>query len=320
MILNLEQVNQLIERQLRDWSTVSNNYAALHRVQLRDFNLNEHSHIVLQFNPERRRSSGARIDAASIAARKCFLCSENQPVEQEAIEWGGRYKIQVNPYPIFPRHLTISALNHMPQAMEGRIDHMLSLAAQLPDFVLFYNGPRCGASAPDHMHFQAGNKGFMPLCDELRNPALHFDQLDQLDLPDGTCRYTSELGRRLFLITSASAEVAAHCYRLLLDAMGQAMEPGSHDEPMHNILCWHDARLHRMVVFPRAKHRPSCYGDGDGKLLVSPASVDLGGVWAIAVESDFNSITREQVQSIYDELCIDEAMATKIKQIFKVIL
>ncbi len=159
-------VDRLIFRQLRDWDVAGRNYAALAGVTTRRIVLGE-SAVVLQFNPERRRSSAAAIDGKSLAGRKCFLCSENQPVKQKAVLWGDHYKIQVNPYPIFKRHLTIADLSHEPQRIADRVGDMLSLAKDLPDFVVFYNGPQCGASAPDHAHFQAGAKGELPLCDEL---------------------------------------------------------------------------------------------------------------------------------------------------------
>ncbi len=316
----LNRVNDLIDRQLSDWATARENYAALGRVRLRGFNLNPRSEVVLQYNPERRRSSGARVDAASLAARKCFLCSEHQPVEQETIEWMGSrtYKIQVNPYPIFPSHLTISDTGHTPQSIGGRrIDDMLNLAAQLTDFVLFYNGPRCGASAPDHMHFQAGNKGFMPLCDEVTDATLWTDDHLLLSSKEGFLGYTGELGRNLFLIRASERVVASLLFaRLQLAMLLAGTEPD--EEPMQNVLCWHEQGYYHIVVFPRAKHRPSCYGEDEGHMLISPASVDMGGVWAIAVEKDFDALTVEQVQAIYDELCLDTpAMARIIDQLMR---
>ena len=148
-------IDRLITRQMRDWDVAGANYAALSHVATRTLQLDEAT-ITLQFNPERRRSSAAAIDKKSLARRQCFLCTENQPARQKAILWGDHYKIQVNPYPIFKRHLTIADLRHMPQRIADRVGDMLQLAKDLPDFVVFYNGPQCGASAPDHAHFQAG--------------------------------------------------------------------------------------------------------------------------------------------------------------------
>lgn len=314
----LQSVNDLIDRQLSDWATASYNYAALSRVRLRGFQLNAHSEVVLQYNPARKCSSSARVDAASIAARKCFLCKEHQPIEQESILWNGRYKIQVNPFPIFPCHLTISDVVHTRQCVMGRrIDDMLNLARELNDFVVFYNGPRCGASAPDHMHFQAGNKGFMPLCDEVLDEGLWTAEHRLLDSKQGFVGFTGALGRNLFFIRSSERVVASLLFARLQLAMLQASDD-SGEEPMQDVLCWHDEGLFFVVVFPRSKHRPQCYGEGEGRLLVSPASVDLGGVWAVPIEKDFDSITVEQVQAIYNEVCLDSmAMARIIDNLIK---
>ena len=312
-----QQVLDLIDRQLTEWNMVRDNYAALSSVRMRGFELNDRCEVVMQYNPERKRSSGAKVDAASLKARKCFLCSENQPVEQEAIEWEGRYKIQVNPYPIFPSHLTISALEHTPQSVSGpRIDDMLNLAGELTEFVLFYNGPRCGASAPDHMHLQAGNKGFMPLCDEVMDMMLWPMEQRLLDSKEGFLGFTSALGRNLFFIKASERVVASLLFAKLQLAMLLASD-NLDEEPMQNILCWkadYDGD-YCIVVFPRSKHRPDCYGEGEGQFLISPASVDMGGVWAIPVEKDFDAITVEQVQAIYDELCLDNAGMVRIIEI-----
>ena len=165
-------IDRLIARQLRDWDVAGANYASLASAITRTLHVGEAT-IVLQFNPERRRSSAAAIDKKSLAQRECFLCREHQPTKQKTVLWGDHYKIQLNPYPIFSRHLTIADLHHEPQRIAGRVGDMLLLAKALPDFVVFYNGPQCGASAPDHAHFQAGAKGEMPLCDELSHATTH---------------------------------------------------------------------------------------------------------------------------------------------------
>lgn len=300
-----EQIDALIDRQLSQWPLVRDNYATLERAALRSVSL-AHSEVILQHNPERRRSSAARVDAASLAARPCFLCREHQPIEQETVEWGGAYKIQVNPYPIFPLHLTIASLEHTPQRLlPRRIDHMLQLAELLPDWVLFYNGPHCGASAPDHMHFQAGCKGFLPLCDEVLDPTLWPDDERIEATGDGFIGMTQRLDRPLFFIRCERRELAGFYLARLQLAMMQAS--GSGDEPMQNLLCWQDSDYCNVVVFPRRKHRPDCYGEGEGQLLLSPASVDMGGVWACASRRDYDTLTASQLQALYDELCADNA-------------
>lgn len=309
-----EQIDALIERQLRDWTLVRDNYAALEHLAMRSVSL-AHSEVILQHNPERRRSSAARVDAASLAARQCFLCREHQPAEQEAVEWGGAYKIQVNPYPIFPAHLTIASLTHEPQRLlPRRIDQMLQLSEELPDWVLFYNGPRCGASAPDHMHFQAGCKGFMPLCDDVLDPTLWPEDEHIEAASGGFVGFTQKLDRPLFFIRCESKPLASFYMARLQMAM--MLATGSTDEPMQNVLCWSDGDYYNVVVFPRAKHRPDCYGQGEGQLLLSPASVDMGGVWTVASERDYDTLTAEQIQSLYDEVCADNATIVRIIDFF----
>lgn len=291
-------IDKLISRQLRDWDEAGANYAALAGAVTRSLSLGEAT-ITLQFNPQRRRSSAARLDQRSLARRECFLCRENQPSKQKTVLWGEHYKIQVNPYPIFRRHLTIADLQHEPQRLAGRVDDMLQLASSLQDYVVFYNGPQCGASAPDHAHFQAVGKGGMPLCDEVLHATTHI----LADGDEGSIGYVDTLGRSLFSIETTTRRAAERYTLRLLDLLPL---PQGTVEPMVNVLCWwdHIDRLWHMVVFPRRKHRPACYGEGNGQLLVSPASTEMGGFWAIPCEQDYNDLTSSQVQALYDELCM----------------
>ena len=291
-------VDRLISKQMRDWPEAGRNYAALAQARQRVLQVGE-STVALQFNPERRRSSAANIDKKALARRKCFLCTEHQPVRQRAVLWGSHYKIQVNPYPIFSRHLTIADQNHVPQRLAGRVGDMLQLAQALPEFVVFYNGPQCGASAPDHMHFQAGLLSELPLCAELP----HATTMLIADSDEGFIGFVDSLGRTMFNIETSTVRAAE---RYVLRLMDMLPVPAGADEAMVNVLCWWDAtdRMWRVVVFPRCKHRPDCYGEGDGHLLLSPASVDMGGLWAVPEEKDFEALTTEAIQGLYRELCM----------------
>ena len=299
-------IDRLIVRQLRDWDVAGANYEALAGAVTRTLHLGEAT-ITLQFNPERRRSSAALLDQRSLARRECFLCSEHQPPKQKAVLWGDHYKIQVNPYPIFMRHLTIADLHHEPQRLAARVGDMLSLAKALPEFVIFYNGPRCGASAPDHAHFQAGAKGEMPLPDELAHATTHL----LADGDEGFVGYVDMLGRSLFTIETSTQRTAVRYALRLLDLLPV---PEDGDEPMVNALCWWDKtnRLWRLVIFPRRKHRPACYGEGEGRLLLSPGAVDMGGLWAVPEREDFDSLTPETIQALYDELCMSRQDLTPV--------
>ena len=299
-------IDRLISKQLRDWSLARANYEALGRLLTRTLQVGQAT-VVLQFNPERRRSSAASIDKKSLARRQCFLCTENQPAKQKAVLWGDHYKIQVNPYPIFNRHLTIADLSHVPQRLSGRVGDMLQLARSLPGFVIFYNGPQCGASAPDHAHFQAGIKGEMPLCDELAHATTHM----LADSDEGFIGYVDMLGRSFFTIETSTRRAAERYALRLMDLLPM---PEGCSEPMVNVLCWwnNTVRLWQLVFFPRRKHRPDCYGQGEGKLLLSPASVDMGGLWAVPEREDFDALTPETIQALYDELCMSRKELTPI--------
>lgn len=302
-----KEVNALIERQMQNWRTVADNYAALSRVSTRTLQLGNAT-VVLQFNPERIRSSAAKVDAASLKARKCFLCGENQPQEQEMISWHDAYKIQVNPYPIFPRHLTIANLQHVYQSILGRVGDMLRLAADLAEFVLFYNGPKCGASAPDHMHFQAGNKGFMPFCEEFEAGKVAVKAFAAEKI-----RFCQSAPGRPFVISSSDACEVEQLFNRLVALLPVAE---GEQEPMMNVLCWTEQHIYHLAVFVRIKHRPGNYGTGAHQFLLSPASVDMGQAIAVPVEKDFNTLTAADVRTIFDELCISEQAADQLIQQF----
>ena len=158
-------IKQLIEGQINHWPLAHSNYKALQQVQTKEFTVNGH-HYRVQFNPARIVSSGAQVDAQSIRQRPCFLCAHHRPKEQNSLPFGRHYELLVNPFPIFPKHLTVPDVCHVEQHISGRYADLLCLARLLTDFTVFYNGPRCGASAPDHLHFQAGSRHFLPIEEE----------------------------------------------------------------------------------------------------------------------------------------------------------
>ena len=156
-----QQVKALFNEQTANWALARNNFEGLKTVQTKTFAFGDYD-VRVQFNPARIVSSGAKVDAKTIAERKCFLCAANRPAEQRSVEFGD-YEILVNPFPIFPEHFTIPRKEHVDQQIKPFFADMLRLAKAMDEYLVFYNGPRCGASAPDHMHFQAGTKDFLPL-------------------------------------------------------------------------------------------------------------------------------------------------------------
>ena len=273
-IITQKTINQLFDEQLSNWELARNNYNALKQVKVKTLVVDGREYKV-QFNPARIISSAAKVDAQSIRERKCFLCAENRPPEQKGIPFNDRYTILVNPYPIFPRHLTIPLIEHTPQRIAPRFGDMLDLAQLLDDYVIFYNGPKCGASAPDHFHFQAGNKGFLPI--------------------EKNWNLYSPIS-----IESDNKEELLDRFQQIYGSMEQKPED---DEPMMNILTWYEAAKWIVCIFPRKKHRPSCYSaEGEANLLISPASVDLGGVFITPLEKDFEKITAKDIAEILHEI------------------
>ena len=298
-------MNAFFESQLAEWEFARRNFEALRRIETKTFDLDGFL-IRVQFNPARIVSSAAKVDAASVVARKCFLCSENQPPEQRGLPWGDGYRVLVNPYPIFARHFTIPAAEHVPQSIADRYGDMLALARCFDREVVFYNGPRCGASAPDHAHFQAVGKGAMPLEAEVGR----FATEKVLEASGAAAYAIRDYLRGGFVIRSADASAAAACFGKLYEAL-EVLPADA--EPMLNVLTWYDSDGWTSCVFPRTKHRPACfYGEGATDLLVSPASVDLAGVMIVPRKDDFVKITAENIRAIFNEVCIDDSALQRI--------
>ena len=302
-----QTIQNLITEQLTSWETARNNYEALSTVKVKELNVKGVPYKV-QFNPARIVSSGAKVDAKTIQERKCFLCPANLPPVQKGVPFKEHYNILVNPFPIFPRHLTIPEQAHVDQRIASRMEDMLDLAQALTDYVIFYNGPKCGASAPDHAHFQAGNKGFLPIEKDWRN------QLAEkvADYQNATLWYMNDAPRATLVIESSSKEDATHLFEIIYRSL--EVKPGE-EEPMMNVLALYEDEKWVVFVFPREKHRPACYtAEGEANLLSSPASVDLGGVFITPVEKDFLKITAEDIAQILSEVCVDEQAFEQIRK------
>ena len=253
----------------------------------------------LQYNPARIRSTASKVDAVSLSERPCFLCDANRPVEQLSLPIGGQYKLLVNPYPIFPRHFTLPSVVHTPQAITGRFADMLELASLLPEYVIFYNGARCGASAPDHMHFQAGNRGFVPI--ESQWESLWKEQGESERWNGGVTyswltRWPAAMlvfeGESIGLLQSFFCEV----WSVLPVFPGEV-------EPLVNVLCTFTGGFWRCWLILRSCHRPRQYDRErkDGR-LISPGAVDMAGVVITPRESDFSSVTASEMDDVYRQV------------------
>ena len=293
----LGRVRQMLSAQLASWELAGRNHAALRTVQTREFSFDGFS-VYVQFNPSRIVSSGAKVDAASVAARPCFLCPENRPAEQMSIEWGG-YDILLNPYPVFASHLTIAHKGHCQQEIAPYLTDMFALSRELPGYALFYNGPRCGASAPDHQHFQAVPAASLPVVGDYgRLKQTHAVQYDRTGraVTYVMCDYL----RTLFCIESAHADALEIAFMKLYNML--MTEPFV--EPMMNLVCvWGDEGW-RLFVFPRAAFRPWQYSADDERtrLLISPAAVEMAGVMITPLREHFERVTAADIADIYSQV------------------
>lgn len=296
-----EQAKALVAQQKITWELASKNYRGLDRIQTRTFNFGDFE-IRVQFNPERIRSSAAKTDAKSIADRPCFLCLKNLPREQKGIPFQEDYIVLTNPFPIFPVHLTIPHLEHTPQQILPYFSGMLNLSRELNDFTVFYNGPQTGASAPDHFHFQAGIKGLLPIENELENLKKNIAEtlFDERDL---TVFAVDNYLRRFVAVQSDNKEKLQKIFQVMFELLPSENE----DEPLLNVLCHFENGKWNVFVFPREKQRPShFYRNDENQFVVSPASVELGGVLILPRKEDFDKITKEILSEIFGEVTLQE--------------
>ena len=307
-----EVAKNLIREQKLNWEQCKTGYATLDSVQVKIFQF-EHCTIKVQFNSGRLISTSAKVDAKSITERKCFLCKANLPIEQRAVEYKDDFIILVNPFPIFPEHFTLPSLHHVNQNIENSFSVLLDFSKDLsPDFTVFYNGPRCGASAPDHLHFQAGTKNFMTIDNEyesLRNRVgeklLESNSVSVFSIDDGLRKMLSIEGE----VKSEVEKVFQIFHSVLKEVSGQT------EEPMMNVVVSYQNEKWRILIFIRKKHRPDVFFEVDEvkRLLLSPAAVDIGGVCILPREEDFEKLTVEKLQDVFSEVFIDESVFRKLK-------
>jgi len=293
-----EKLKTLFNRQIEFWPLAATNYANLNKVVSHELNI-DNVRLLVQYNPARKNSTLARVDDLSIKNRPCFLCAENLPQEQEGIIVN-QYRLLVNPFPIFPQHFSITSQLHAKQAIAASFRDLLFFAQQLHSFVLFYNGPNCGASAPDHLHFQACSRGYIPLIEDFEK--FSRDNTKIISRTDG-CRLFAVAGmlRSVFIIESDNineAEVAfLNLYRKWITAPDV--------EPMMNILVSFENDKWRIFVLPRKVFRPDCFfAEGENQVMISPAAVEMGGVFITAREEDFDKVNALLIRQIYAQVSL----------------
>ena len=308
---NNQVLHKFVGDQLSQWPLACENYRALKGVSTREVETGGLT-VRLQFNPARIISSAAKLDKAAIASRRCFLCRENRPAEQAMLKFEGRkgkkYHILVNPYPIFPDHLVIAAVRHTDQSIWHRYIDMLDLARKYDDFTFFYNGPKSGASAPDHHHFQAAPKDLIPLRNDIdSNP----DTLRYItSVQDAKLYHYDKFTTGVFVIRSETAKSAAKLFYRLLDC---AHINEGETEPQFNLFTYHTGNEFRSIVVFRSRHRSHHYfSEGPDHLTMSPGCADMGGVFIVPVAEEYEKLTPELLSEMIAEVSIDKATEEKI--------
>ena len=293
-VVSDEEARHFFEAELKAWPDAAVRYQAFsEQVLTRDLPLPGDIRLRVQFNPSRIVSTGARIDAASIERRPCFLCPENRPAQQHSLRAARGLSLLVNPFPILPQHFTLPSLRHEPQHLGTLFPTMQRLAWNMPSLMVFYNGSVCGASCPDHLHLQAGSRGVAPLEADWARYASRLR-------PNRPCQLLTGYVCPVFVLRSPSPAAGVEPFRRLEAALpvheGEA-------EPRMNIVSWRQGDEIITLVFPRSKHRPDCYSaPADEQLLVSPGALDMCGLLITPREEDFRRLTPERAAAILQEV------------------
>ena len=310
--------NQLFETQLPLWKDAREKYEQLKKVSVSELEM-DGCRLMAQYNPARIVSTGAKVDAATIKERPCFLCEVNRPVEQISSPLLKKYYLLLNPNPILPKHFTIPLRHHLKQQILEYYEDMMEITSQLREMFVFYNGPKCGASAPDHMHFQAGSRGVVPLERdwlELYQPNLsRVWPISEEECLEAVKRRLVDDGTGVFSLRNyicpafAIITKTVRDNKILFEKLYKSLPiPEGEYEPMMNILSWSQTGSSDggerivSVIIPRAKHRPDCYfKEGDEQVLVSPGSLDMGGMIITPRKEDFDKMNAELAKSLIQE-------------------
>jgi len=303
-----EKVDELIDLQLKEWQLAAKNYDDLKSVKLKTLIFHTLA-VKVQFNSARIISSSANIDKQVIEKRACFLCEKNRPTQQREIAFGNSFSILLNPFPIFEKHLTIAHKNHVPQLLVPYFVDMLNIAQNLPNFTIFYNGATSGASAPDHFHFQAGNKFAMPLDSTIDNILVTFGKLQRNS--SGTIHKVDDGLRKFFVFRSQNISTMVIFFEEFFKITA-AIIPFE-EEPQLNVHASFSNGIYTVLLFLRNKHRPwQYYETGEKNIMLSPASVDVGGLLVMPLEKDFHKITQADVYDIFQQIFLPEEIFEQI--------
>ncbi len=282
----INKVEELFKRQARAWPQLANGLDGLARAKTLPVR-NDWFDIYIRHIPHRMASTTASVDRDSVAKRPCFLCTGNLPSEEEGLPFDEDFTIYCNPFPIVDRHLTIAHREHGSQRIANQLGSMLDIAAALAGYFVIYNGPECGASAPDHMHFQAGSRALFPIEKDTAG-------LTGLTVPN--------YQRNVFLLRGRDRSALIDRVDRAIDLLAETT--GKRPEPMVNIAVFHEHGEWFTYLFPRGKHRPNVFHTGE--LTVSPASIDLCGIFVVPLAHDFERITADAIAAIFREVTLPD--------------
>lgn len=282
----IDKIEGLLKRQSRVWPQLAKGIEGLALARTRSVRIDWYE-VYIRHVPHRIVSTTAEVDRASIAKRPCFLCVENLPPEEEGVPFGQDFMIYCNPFPIVDRHLTIAHRAHSPQRLTNQFGNMLDLAAALPGYFVIYNGPECGASAPDHMHFQAGSRGLFPI---------------EKDTAGRTGITVPNYARNVFMFREGDKAASIARTDRAIEVLAQIT--GKRPEPMVNFAVFYDNGDWVTYLFPRGKHRPEVFHTGE--LTISPAAIDLCGILAVPLAKDFEKITGDAVAAVFREVTLPQ--------------
>jgi ATP adenylyltransferase/5',5'''-P-1,P-4-tetraphosphate phosphorylase II len=310
----------LLQLQLKEWEQLTKGYETLTSVKTKSFWFDGFK-INLQYNPGRLISTSAKVDANTIQNRNCFLCEENLPTEQKGIKLLDNYILLCNPYPVFPEHFTIVSAEHKAQEISSSFNDFIQISKMISDkYTLIYNGPQCGASAPDHLHFQAGTKQFMPLENDFYSIQNEFGE-SILETDDLTIFATQDGLRSFVSLESNDENILCDAFEKLLFAYSE--QALIKDEPLMNLICnYNEEHGWCLIILLRSKHRSSHYFlKGEKGIMLSPAAIDLGGVCITPLEKDFEKIDEKLLKEILSEVSLGKDslsyLTIELKNLFR---
>ncbi len=306
----------LLNMQLEVWKPLKENFETLSKVKEKSFLINGFR-IKVQYNPARIKSTSADVSEEALNNRQCFLCFKNLPAEQKGILFLNEYLLLCNPYPIFSKHFTITCLQHKPQRIQKSFKEFSAIAKLLSiKYALIYNGPQCGASAPNHLHFQAAEKLCIPIFDDIQQLKNEKGKI-LFEEDENTISAIDDGLRTIILIESMSKDKLAYFFQKFYRCYTELTGPTA--EPMMNILCNYDDEFgFCLIIFLRSRHRPGYfYINDERKILVSPAAIDLGGVLIAPREEDFNKTNGELLQEIFIEVSLNKELFSLLAQKLK---